>query len=837
MDLWVPRDYAHAAAVRAAFGDAMTKLVGVYRPENGCGACTTTPMNSDDQRAWAALDPGNNVAFTSVAGGEPWFMRSAWYNEPNGNYQADCWLTTTWREGWEEGVGFRLDDNQCNICSASYLCSTNQVERIRDEPTPAPTALRVTVDWGGLWAWRRTPRPGPRRRPRSSTSTRPTAPRRSRGTAATLEWTGDHDAWRLDKDAFESCDFSRHRGLRRRRDALLRVDGVARRLGVRDGGRLGELRLRNAALGDAPGAPWRAGTGFYGGVGSHCADGMKLRVDWYATDPTAAPTRDPTPRPTLAPTRDRRPPTLAPTLRPDALPTAASLAPAPAPTPEPTPRPSRAPSPRPTPEPTKRPTPEPTKRPTLEPTLASHARARAAADAKPTKPAPTLTPTPEPTRKIPTAAGGDAISIKWPPGDTYLEVEAGRTVRFESDPGREIMRMSSKTRFKKCSFKNAEAVSSVASTVDEVGDNAYFADADGCDDGEKLHVRWYLPEPSPAPVPAPACEDSASWFYKKPKNTCAKFVTKKAKGRRRTPKGDARCEFSGAGRRAAAGVPAACGRCDAAGDGAPDTAGDGADDGADDSAAAGRSAADVRVAARQQVYRVGDVVLRKGKRWKQDRRTILSDPTYERSILRAYLRDMARDPEWRLLKRLCPVLCRSAFPAPFPHEDHVSVHLRAGDRNAFATANVTRCVDGHLRGGADRTVYVVAVLHFGENDKTGKYFSTPAQIRDGRALVLETIGALRDRGYAVELQSNRSVDYDLCSLERSKHVCLSKGGLDHVVARASWTQLGRHDREAGEGVPAALRRRGDVVVREVSRPGATQAPSAAGEPSPEQSAT
>ena len=119
--------------------------------------------------------------------------------------------------------------------------------------------------------------------------------------------------------------------------------------------------------------------------------------------------------------------------------------------------------------------------------------------------------------------------IKWPPGDTYLEVEAGRTVRFDSDPGREIMRMSSKTRFKKCSFKNAEAVSSVASTVDEVGDNAYFADADGCDDGEKLHVRWYLPEPSPAPVPAPACEDSASWFYKKPKNTCAKFVTKKAK--------------------------------------------------------------------------------------------------------------------------------------------------------------------------------------------------------------------------------------------------------------------------------------------------------------------
>ena len=408
MDLWVPRDYEHAAAVHAAFGDAMTKLVGVYRPENGCGACTTTPMNSDDQRAWEALDPGNNVAFTSVAGDdEPWFMRSAWYNEPNGNYQADCWLTTTWREGWEEGVGFRLDDNQCNICSASYLCSTNQVERLRDEPTPAPTfALRVTVDWGGLWA------------PASNAAAAATAAAvvhfdasdgaaaLAAGTAATFEWTGDHDVWRLDKDAFESCDFSN-----------------ATFLGASSG-----VTVVGAAGDEA----------YYAcGVGAHCAEGLPA----------------PTPRPTPTPTRD--------------------------PTPRPTPRPSPAPSPGPAPE--------------------------------------------------PTAADGDVISIKWPPGDTYLEVEAGRTVRFESDPGREIMLMSSKTRFKKCSFKNAEAVSSVASTVDEVGDNAYFADADGCDDGEKLHIRWYLPEPSPAPVPAPACEDSASWFYKKPKNTCAKFVTKKAK--------------------------------------------------------------------------------------------------------------------------------------------------------------------------------------------------------------------------------------------------------------------------------------------------------------------
>merc|ERR1712091_44750 len=52
-DLWVPRSYAHAAAVRAAVNDQRyLNVVGVYREQNGCGACTGTAMNSDAQEEW-----------------------------------------------------------------------------------------------------------------------------------------------------------------------------------------------------------------------------------------------------------------------------------------------------------------------------------------------------------------------------------------------------------------------------------------------------------------------------------------------------------------------------------------------------------------------------------------------------------------------------------------------------------------------------------------------------------------------------------------------------------------------------------------------------------------
>ena len=95
MDVWVPRSYEHAKAVRETFGEASSRLVGIYRdggshPLAGrkCGGCTDVAMNSDAQEAYEAEEP-INAGFKSVAGA-PWFLRSTAMSEPNGDYELGC---------------------------------------------------------------------------------------------------------------------------------------------------------------------------------------------------------------------------------------------------------------------------------------------------------------------------------------------------------------------------------------------------------------------------------------------------------------------------------------------------------------------------------------------------------------------------------------------------------------------------------------------------------------------------------------------------------------------------------------------------------------------------
>jgi len=83
-------------------------IVDVTRPENGCGGCTTNAMNSDSpgQSSWRTSD------------GSPWFLKSGVFNEPNGDYTANCYLHL-----WEFGSNQpHLNDANCAYHSRHYLC-------------------------------------------------------------------------------------------------------------------------------------------------------------------------------------------------------------------------------------------------------------------------------------------------------------------------------------------------------------------------------------------------------------------------------------------------------------------------------------------------------------------------------------------------------------------------------------------------------------------------------------------------------------------------------------------------------------------------------------------
>jgi len=103
-------------------------IVDVTRPQNGCGGCTRYPMKSStpQQATWKASD------------GSPWWLRSTRYNEPNGDYNANCYLDL-WRTPTSDN-NIQFNDGRCNYRSRSYYC---QPIKTKPKPVPAPKKSEV----------------------------------------------------------------------------------------------------------------------------------------------------------------------------------------------------------------------------------------------------------------------------------------------------------------------------------------------------------------------------------------------------------------------------------------------------------------------------------------------------------------------------------------------------------------------------------------------------------------------------------------------------------------------------------------------------------------------
>merc|ERR1711934_1285562 len=83
-------------------------IVDVTRPANGCGGCTKYAMKSTQaqQGSWRTKD------------GSAWWLRDGKYNEPNGDYHANCYLHV-----YDVNPNnVRFNDGSCSYYTTDYLC-------------------------------------------------------------------------------------------------------------------------------------------------------------------------------------------------------------------------------------------------------------------------------------------------------------------------------------------------------------------------------------------------------------------------------------------------------------------------------------------------------------------------------------------------------------------------------------------------------------------------------------------------------------------------------------------------------------------------------------------
>jgi hypothetical protein len=100
-------------------------IIDVTQPSNGCGGCTKNAMSSRNpaQATWRTSD------------GSPWWLRSSKYQEPNGDYHANCYLNLGDMAN-ENSVTF--NDKNCKYNSNAYYCQQARTKVKPPPPAPPP---------------------------------------------------------------------------------------------------------------------------------------------------------------------------------------------------------------------------------------------------------------------------------------------------------------------------------------------------------------------------------------------------------------------------------------------------------------------------------------------------------------------------------------------------------------------------------------------------------------------------------------------------------------------------------------------------------------------------
>merc|ERR1712100_313482 len=109
-------------------------IIDVTRAANKCGGCTKYAMKSTtaQQGSWKTTD------------GSAWWLRDAKYNEPNGDYHANCYLHVY--QVTPNDV--RFNDGNCNYKSSAYSCQP----AAKKKPTKKPTKKTSKYKLEGLWS-------------------------------------------------------------------------------------------------------------------------------------------------------------------------------------------------------------------------------------------------------------------------------------------------------------------------------------------------------------------------------------------------------------------------------------------------------------------------------------------------------------------------------------------------------------------------------------------------------------------------------------------------------------------------------------------------------------
>lgn len=197
-----------------------------------------------------------------------------------------------------------------------------------------------------------------------------------------------------------------------------------------------------------------------------------------------------------------------------------------------------------------------------------------------------------------------------------------------------------------------------------------------------------------------------------------------------------------------------------------------------------------------RVYRVGDLFLRAGERWRQDRDTILTDSKYKDTILYHYLTHKNKERDYAAFREAVIYHgTKKEFQSPIANE--LVIHLRTGDsmdltlpynisnripdleRKINKIKHITNIVKDITK------ISIVTALHFGDDDiHDSNHYNE--NIHNSNIKYLQGLERdVNNLGYELNLVSNSDIDQDIFYMMKSKHFLKSISNLSDIIARCT----------------------------------------------------
>ena len=209
----------------------------------------------------------------------------------------------------------------------------------------------------------------------------------------------------------------------------------------------------------------------------------------------------------------------------------------------------------------------------------------------------------------------------------------------------------------------------------------------------------------------------------------------------------------------------------------------------------------VKILKNNSDYAFGDIVYRKGKRWKYRIQKVLTDPKYKNTILFNYLKlKKSKNCNYNiLLNCIKDYNCKNNLLLPSNNE--IVIHLRMGDvvtYDCFLKNNYVSAIEKIIKNNTINKITIVTCFSYGAWAKDSLHLRKGAPMwnytikkqKKNEQLFSELLSKFQTHfNIPIHIYSNKDIDKDFCYCVFSKFYINDHGGFDRLTEKLNQLYL------------------------------------------------